>query len=201
MSAIPERVLATHKSNLDALLAFQSAALSGMEKLIDLNVKVARASIDEAAARTHEVLSLKDAQQAVSFTANAAQPNSEKLVAYSKNLYDIVSGVHSEFSRLTEAQIAAHQQQVADAVEQWAKAAPAGSESAVAVVRSAVANATSAYDTLNKAARQATEVAESNIAAAATAGFEAAQTAGETARAASARVGKAASAVVKPENT
>ena len=192
MSAIPERAIASHKSNIEAMLAFQSTAFSAFEKLIDLNVKVARATLDEASSRAQEMMALKDPQQALAYTASIAQPSTEKVVAYGKHVYDIIAGVQAEIARLSEAQIADQQQQIADALEQLAKNAPAGSESAVALLRSTLANASSAYDTLNKAARQAAEVAESNMTAATNATFEAADAASETVRANSARARRAA---------
>ena len=48
-----------------------------------------------------------------------------------------------------------------------AKNAPAGSEGIVTLVKSAMTAANSAYDQVNKATKQAVEVAEANIAAAA----------------------------------
>jgi phasin family protein len=200
MSAIPERAIASTKSNVEALLAFQSTAFSAFEKLIDLNVKVARATLDEASSRTQEFLSVKDPQQALAYTASLAQPSTEKAVAYGKHVYDIIAGVQAEIARLSEAQIAEQQQQIADAIEQLAKNAPAGSESAVALLRSSLANASSAYDTLNKVARQAAEVAESNITAATNATFEAADAAAETARSGSARARRAATSPVPNMN-
>jgi len=200
MSAIPERAIASTKSNVEALLAFQSTAFSAFEKLIDLNVKVARATLDEASSRTQEFLSVKDPQQALAYTASLAQPSTEKVVAYGKHVYDIIAGVQAEIARLSEAQIAEQQQQIADAIEQLAKNAPAGSESAVALLRSTLANASSAYDTLNKVARQAADVAESNITAATNATFEAADAAAETARSSTVRARRAATSPVPNMN-
>jgi hypothetical protein len=46
------------------------------------------------------------------------------------------------------------------------KNAPAGSDVAVAAVKSMIAAANSAYDNMSKVAKQATEIAEANVAAA-----------------------------------
>ena len=53
--------------------------------------------------------------------------------------------------------------------------------SAVALIKSSLATATSAYDSLTKAAKQAAEVAESNLNAAANATFKAASDAADAA--------------------
>ncbi|MPS30708.1 phasin family protein [Pigmentiphaga sp.] len=183
MFATPERALATQKAAFDALLAAQNTAFAGFEKLVDLHLKVTKATFEEASLKAQEAFSLKDGQEALAFVSALAQPNAEKALAYSKHVYDIVSGVQNEFARLGEAQVAEQQRQLSDVVEQLAKNAPAGSESALALLKSSLATATSAYDSVNKAAKQAAELAESNLTAAANATFKAAAETGKTTRA------------------
>ena len=179
MSAIPQQIFATHKASLDNILAVQGAFFDGFEKLVDLNLKVIKATLDEAAQKSQEVIEVKDAQDAVAFTSALVQPSAEKSLAYSKHVYDIVSGVQGNLSRLTEDQIAQAQQQLSDAVEQYSKTAPTGSESAVALMKSTLASVSNAYESVSKAAKQATETAESNMNAAANATFQAATSAAE----------------------
>ena len=57
-----------------------------------------------------------------------------------------------------------------------AKNAPAGSETAVAVMKSAVSAANNAYESVQKAVKQATDVAEANFAAASDSAVSAAKT-------------------------
>lgn len=175
MSAFPSQILASQKASLEAFLALQQTAFSGFEKLVDLNLRVVKATLDETTQKAQEALALEDPQQAVAFmTTLAAQPGAEKALAYSKHVYDIVSGVQTEVGRLTEAQMAASQKNLSEAIEQLTKNAPAGSESAVAFMKSSLATATAAYDSLSRVAKQAAEVTDSNITAAANATFDAA---------------------------
>ncbi|HEY9278469.1 MAG TPA: TIGR01841 family phasin [Eoetvoesiella sp.] len=184
MSAIPQEVLANQKASLDKFLAVQGTFFGGFEKLIDLNLKVWKATLDEVAQKSQEAIEVKDAQEALAFTSGLVQPGAEKALAYSKHVYDIVSGVQADLSKLTEEQIAQGQQQVSEAIDQFSKNAPTGSESAVALMKSSLATATSAYESVSKAAKQATEAAESNISAATNATFKAASEAAEAAKAA-----------------
>src|SRR3546814_14482167 len=118
MSAIPQQVLASQKASLDNLLAIQGTFFGGFEKLVDLNLKVIKATFDEVAQKSQEAIELKDAQEAVAFTSSLVQPNAEKALAYSKHVYDIVSGVQGDLSKLTEEQIAHGKRQVSDAIDQ-----------------------------------------------------------------------------------
>ncbi|WP_459617230.1 TIGR01841 family phasin [Bordetella sp. 2513F-2] len=181
MSAIPQQVLAQQKAAVNTLLATQAAMFGGFEKLVDLNMKVVKATLDEAAQKSQHAAELKDPQEVAAFASGMIQPGAEKALAYGKHVYDIVAGVQAELAQLVEAQIAEGQQQLAEAVEQLSKNAPAGSESAVAMLKSSLATANSAYESLTKAAKQAAEVAESNLNAAANASFKAATDAAEAA--------------------
>ncbi|MBU4610552.1 TIGR01841 family phasin [Achromobacter sp. GG226] len=177
MSTVPPQFFASQKATFDTFLALHNTAFAGFEKLVDLNLRVVKASFDESAQKAQEMMALEDPQQAVAYATALAQPSTEKMVAYSKHVYDIMSGVQSDVAKLTEAQIAESQKQFSEAVDQFSKMAPAGSESAVAFMKSSMATANSAYDSFSKAAKQAAEVTESNITAAANATFEAAEAA------------------------
>ncbi len=181
MTAIPQQVLARQQAQLNTFIAAQTALFSGFEKLIDLNLKVVKASLDEVALRSQQASDVKDAQEAIAFSTNLVQPGAEKALAYGKHVYDIVTGVQTELVKLGEEQIAESHTQFSDVLDQWSKNAPTGSEGAVALIKSSLATATSAFDSISKAAKQAAEVAESNLNAAANATFKAASDAADAA--------------------
>ncbi|MBV7481662.1 TIGR01841 family phasin [Bordetella sp. BOR01] len=181
MTAIPQHVLDSQKSALNTLVATQATLFAGFEKLVDLNLKVVKATLDEVAQTSQQAIGVKDPQEAAAFASSLVQPGAEKAMAYGKHVYDIVASVQGELAKLAETQIAEGQQQVADAVEQFSKNAPAGSESAVALLKSSLATANGAYESMTKAAKQAAEVAESNLNAAANATFKAATDAADAA--------------------
>ncbi|MGP1615989.1 MAG: TIGR01841 family phasin [Pollutimonas bauzanensis] len=192
MSAIPQQVLANQKATLDNFLAIQGTFFGGFEKLIDLNLKVIKATLDEVAQKSQQAIEVKDAQEALAFTSALVQPGAEKALAYSKHVYDIVSGIQVDLSKLTEEQIAQGQQQVSAAIDQLAKNAPTGSEGAVALLKSSLATANSAYESVAKATRQAADAAESNITAATNATFKAASDAAEAAKSGAPRARRSA---------
>jgi phasin family protein len=179
MSAIPQQVLNSQKAAIDALVAIQGSVFTGFEKLVDLNLKVIKATLDEVSETSQKVTSVKDAQEAATLTQGMVQPSAEKAMAYSKHVYDIIASVQADLSKLSESHVAEGQKHVHDAIEQFTKNAPAGSESAVAMLKSSVAQASSAYDAMSKAAKQASDAAEKNLTAAASATFKAAGDAAE----------------------
>ena len=158
-----EQIMASHKANIETLLGLTSKAFEGVEKIIELNLTASKAALAETREHAKAMLSVKDAQELIALQSALIQPLAEKSAAYSRHLYDIASGSSAEFSRAFEGQASEVQQKFLEFVDSTAKNAPAGSESAVAVMRSAVMAANNALESVQKAVKQATEVAESNF--------------------------------------
>lgn len=158
-----EQILAAHKANVETLFGLTTKAFEGVEKLVELNVTASKAALTEAAGTAQAVLSVKDAQELLALQASLFQPLAEKTAAYSRHLYDIASGTGAEFGKAFEAQATDAQKKFMAVVDNAAKNAPAGSETAVAVFKSAVAAGTNALESVQKAVKQATDVAEANF--------------------------------------
>jgi phasin family protein len=179
-----EQVLAAQKANVETLFDLTNKAFEGVEKLVELNLQVAKASLGEVAESTKAALSVKDAQELLSLQAGLLQPAAEKAAAYSRHLYDIAASTNAEVAKAAEAQIADVQKKFLATVDTAVKNAPAGSESAVALVKSALSAANNAYESAHKAAKQAAEVAEANFQAMTSTAVKATQAAPKARRAA-----------------
>lgn len=158
-----EQLIAAQKAQLDALFGLTGKAFEGVEKLVELNLQVARTALSEAAQTAQTALSVKDAQELLALQASLLQPSAEKAVAYSRHLYDIASSTSSEFAKLAETQVADAQEKMGAVVENVTRNAPAGTENAVAFMQSAVASANNAYESLQKAVKQASDIVETNV--------------------------------------
>ena len=171
-----EQVMASHKANVETLFGLTTKAFEGVEKLVELNVTASRAALEEVASHTKSVLSVKDAQELLALQAGMLQPLAEKTAAYSRHLYDIATGAGSEFTKAFEGQAAEAQSKFMGAVDSAAKNAPAGSEAAVAVMKGAVTAANNAFESVQKAVKQASDAAEANFNAVASTAVNAAKT-------------------------
>jgi phasin family protein len=162
----PEKVSEAQKQNIEAMIKLSQKAFEGVEKMVDLQLNAARASLQESSEKFQALLSVKDAQELVNVNKEMATPSAEKALAYSRTVYDIASQTSSEVQRLIDAQIADANKKLVDALDELAKTAPAGSEGVVSMMKTSLAAANSAFETANKAARQVVEMAEKNMRAA-----------------------------------
>jgi len=158
-----EQIVASQKASVETLLGLTAKAFEGVEKIVELNLSASKAALSETGDHAKALLSVKDAQELLALQSGVLQPLAEKTAAYSRHLYDIATGSTTELSRAFESQAADAQKKFMGLVDTAAKNAPAGSESAVAVMKSAVAAANNALESVQKAVKQATEVAEANF--------------------------------------
>jgi len=163
MSLPQEQILAAQKANLETVFGLTSKAFEGVEKLIELNVTASRAALAEANAHAQAALSAKDAQELLTLQASLFQPLAEKTLAYGRHLYDIATGTGTAFGKAFETQTAEAQRTFANFVDSTAMNAPAGTETTVAVFKSAVSAANNAFESVQKAVKQAPDMAEANF--------------------------------------
>jgi phasin family protein len=172
-----DQVVASQKASIDTLFGLTHKAFEGMEKLVELNVQASKAALAETANHTQAVMGVKDAQELLALQASLMQPLAEKAAAYSRHLYDIASGTTAEFSKAVESHTADVQAKFVNLVDSAAKNAPAGSETAVALMKGTVSAATNAFESVQKAVKQAADMAEANFAAVSTTAVNATKTA------------------------
>ena len=164
-----EQIAASNKAGAEALLGLAKAQFAAFERLYALNMNVAKSAFEESTGYTRALLSAKDVQEVANLNASAAQPALEKMLSYSRGVYEASTQVQGEMAKVLEVQTAEFTRNMASALDKFAKTAPAGSDVAVAAVKSAMAAANTAYDSFTKVARQASEMAEANFSAAAAA--------------------------------
>jgi phasin family protein len=161
----PEQLVSAQRGNVTTLFALTNQAFHGFQKVIELNLQVVKSTLVEGEASWQEALSGKAPEALLTSQVNATQLVSEKVLSYSRHLYEIASGTQVEFLKVAQAQYEQHNRSAQTLVDGFAKNAPAGSEAAITALKSAYSTASLTYETVRKAATQAIELAQSNFAA------------------------------------
>ena len=182
MYVTPEQIAAAQKANAEVMFNLANAMFSGAERLLALNIETARGAFEDGVANSKALFAVKDPQDLVKLQGTLVQPAVDKAVAYARNAYEIAVQTNDDVAKQIEAQLADANKGVVASLDKLAKNAPAGSDVAVAAVKSALAAANSAYDNLNKVARQATEAAQANVIAMTNATMKAANVAAPAAK-------------------
>lgn len=179
MSTIQEQFLAASKSHFEAQLAMINSltakVIGEAEKIINLNVNVAKATLEDSAAASQQLLAAKDMQDFLKISASQTQPSAEKALAYSRELASITAASQKELTKAAETQIAESNENLNKIIAELSKNAPAGSEGVVEMLKSVVANTNAGYDQMLKTTKKTAEALEENVTKAANSFTEAAQ--------------------------
>ena len=151
-----------------------NTTFDSIERLASLNISTCRAVMEASFANVSKLLGATDVKSFVSLQKELASPTLEKGMEYGRNVIAIATETKDKIAKEVEGKVAETNAKVSQLVEKALASAPAGSEVAVAAVKSAIASANDAYEGLNKAVKQAAEVAEANVAAATEATLKAA---------------------------
>jgi phasin family protein len=167
MTTLTEQFSAAAKANYESQIAlltqFANKTFEGVEKLVDLNLKATRSSLEESREAAQKLLTAKDVQEFFSLSSSQAQPTVEKSLAYGRHLAGIFSSTQAELTKTAEAQLAEVNRKVISIIDEAAKNAPAGSENAISLVKSTIGNFNAGYEQFAKGAKQAAEALEANV--------------------------------------
>jgi phasin family protein len=165
-SPLSEQIAAVNKDGVDIALRAAGIAFEGLERLIELNLKTAKAAFADGGKVARDLTSISEVKALLAVKPEVLQPMVQKNTAYFRGLWEIASDSRSELAKLVEERATHFNKTVVGSLDKMAKAGPAGSDVAVAAVKSAIAAANSAYDSAVKAAKQVADLTEANVAAA-----------------------------------
>jgi len=158
-----QQLIAAQQAQVESFFDLSAKAFAGVEKVVELNLATARATLSETADTAKAVLAVKDAQGLMALQTELLQPAAEKATAYGRHLADIATAAQADVVKVAEAQLAAAQSSLHSLVDVAVKNAPAGTESGVAFFKQSVEAANSAFAQVQKAAQQAADLAQSNL--------------------------------------
>jgi phasin family protein len=163
----PTEFFELQRVQVNALNAIGHALIEAATKLASLNAAAGRSAFDTATEAAQSLSGIKSPKELVALSGASAQPAMERVMSYTRELAAISQGVSAEIGKVVERQVADSNRRVAEMLDYAAKNAPAGSEQTLALLRNAVAAGNTAFDTVSKVSRQASDWAEANFAAAA----------------------------------
>jgi phasin family protein len=163
MIQVPEQVAAVTKAQVEGATKFATFGLEMTEKFVAFQLAYAKSAFGDAVTSAKALADMKEPAALPDIKASV-EPTVEKMTAYAKGLYELSATSQAQFSKLVEEQMNAVNTQMLSMLDTAAKNGPAGTELAVSAIKSALAAANSAYDNISKATKQATEMAEANLA-------------------------------------
>lgn len=161
-----EQFVELNKAGVAQASKIAAITLGNAEKLLNLNLNVAKAALATGIEGAQAAASVKDVQELMNLRTRLAETGVQTVLAYSRNFYELASEAQAEFSAISEETWANYSRGVANWVDTASKNAPAGSDVAVNAFKSTFAATTAAFDQFQRATKQVVNLADANIRAA-----------------------------------
>jgi phasin family protein len=167
MITIPEELTSANKAAVEASISYGKIVFESAEKLLELNFKVAKSALADSVKNARVLASATDLQELVGLRQSIAQPAVEKMIAYSKAVYEVAGETHSALQSFADTEAAEAKNNVVALLDKAVQSAPVGSEIMQAALKSVMAAANIFHDSTSKAAKQVAQITQASVAAAA----------------------------------
>lgn len=164
----PEQFAAATKAlfqfQLETFNTLTEKAVHGLEQVVELNIQTAKTGIEDHLATGKEISQASDPKAAMAVMAARLQPGMAATNAYNRQLGEIITDIHTEFTRAAEAHVAEAKNNLSALIEDVTKNVKPGSENAVEIIKDAIGNAFKGYEQVTAATQQAVAAFEQQIA-------------------------------------
>ncbi|NPT58288.1 phasin family protein [Paraburkholderia elongata] len=172
MTDFQGQVAVAQQANLDFFFGLAGKMLEGEEKLVRLNLDMAKTTFADWYQRMQDGLTKKEGQEVTGLQNALALPSAEKVLTYERQVAEIASTMQTQLAEVVDARYQEVNRQVQRFVENVAQNAPVGSEAVIAFLKQVITLANTAQESVHKAAKQTADFAQSSLDAATKAASE-----------------------------
>ena len=163
MTDFQGQVAGAQQANLDFIFGLAGKTLEGGEKLVRLNLDMAKTAFADWYQRMQDGLTKKDGQDVTGLQYALALPPAEKVLTYGRQVAEIASTMQTQLAEVVNDRYQEVNRQTQRFVENVARNAPVGSEAATTFLQQCSSLANTAYESVQHATKQAVDVAQSNL--------------------------------------
>lgn len=125
----------------------------GFQQLATLNTNFAKTAFERGSEQMQELMAAKNAEAVSKFVTEGAT-QSPDVAAYFNDVAKIATQANANMAEAAEQYMAQANEKIDEAIDTFAKSAPAGSEGAVTLMRQSVAQSRAAYQQATNAGKQ-----------------------------------------------
>ncbi len=164
-----EQFTAVQKANIEVMVSLMRTAFQGMEQLAALNIAATRELFNNSVAGTQQMMNAKDPQELIRVNNPLSHPNMQKMMEYSRNVYDLMTQMQKEVTTVMESSYSNFSRTASSAIEKTSANAPVGGDVFAATMKSLLSATNQAFEKMQGISRQMAEITEANIQAASSA--------------------------------
>lgn len=160
-----EDIVAAQKANADKLFGLAQNGFAYAETLAALNVRTSKTAMTASSRYMLALLDIKTPQESLQLHAGLVQPLAEQGKAYGQEVQSAATALTVQWGQCVQTLNADAQKQFQTALNSNMEHTPAGGEAATNAMKNWVATSMAAMEAMQKAAQQATQMTQTQVAA------------------------------------
>jgi len=169
-----EQLAQSQKANAQVMMTLVRTAFHGLEQLSALNLAASRELFNSSANGAQKMLEIKDPKELGSIAGEMARPSVDKLMEYSRSLYDLSANMQREITSVMEEQYSNMRHNAAGLIDKTGVASPIAGDVFGAAMKQMMNASTTAFENISQMAKQMTDIVDTNVKAASNATAQAA---------------------------
>ncbi|HMV04224.1 MAG TPA: phasin family protein [Accumulibacter sp.] len=169
-----EQLAQSQKANAQVMMTLVRTAFHGLEQLSALNLAASRELFNSSTSGAQQLLNVRSPEDLKDVAASVARPNVDKLLEYSRNLYELAANMQREITTVMEEQYNNVRHNASGLIEKTGLASPIGGEVFGAAMKQMMNASTTAFENISQMAKQMTDIVDTNVKAATSATAQAA---------------------------
>lgn len=146
-------------------MTFASKAMENSMKLVELNMRVAKESVDESSASIQQLLTAKAPEEVLKLNSDIMQAKLNRMMSYAKEVNTLTSGLNAELSQMTQAQFRDVTEKTAKLAEGAHSVSPKNNQQPFDFMLSAFGDASKGYGQWMDASKKIVEAVEHKLVA------------------------------------
>ncbi len=146
MAAKQEQFSELHRKNMEAAMRLAQMSIENSQRMVALQVEVAKALFQDSVDNAKALASAKDPQQAVALRTQYTQDTAQKMIDTAREIAEIGNSSRTEFSRLMTEQLASGSKDMMEAFQSFFGALPGQNTGVVETMQKAMAQANKAFE-------------------------------------------------------
>jgi phasin family protein len=169
-----EQLAQSQKANAQVMMTLVRTAFHGLEQLSALNLAASRELFNSSANGAQQMLEVKDPKELGSIAGAMARPSVDKLMEYSRSLYDLSANMQREITSVMEEQYSNMRHNAAGLIDKTGIASPIAGDVFGSAMKQMMNASTTAFENISQMAKQMTDIVDTNVKAASNATAQAA---------------------------
>lgn len=130
-----QAVISMQKKNLDSAVRLAQMSIENSQRILQLQVDVARDLFDEGVASAKQMAHVGSPQEAMELRARYAQQSAEKMFACSRSIAEITAELQTEMGKMVSDQLNSGSHDMLEAMQQFMTGMPLNNHAAAEVLQ------------------------------------------------------------------